>query len=85
LASVIYRYKPDIVATRIVITRVYCIALRDQAREALAGQTDTSGTMDSHLHAVSGASSYHSNSETKMNPRKKIESRLITRRDKPLL
>jgi hypothetical protein len=60
------------------------IALREQAREALAEQTDASGTMDSHLHAVSGASSYYPSSEIKMNPRKKVESRLVTRRDKPL-
>jgi hypothetical protein len=60
-------------------------ALREQAREALAEQTDANETMDSHLHAVSGASSCYPSSETKINPRKKIESRLITRRDKSLL
>jgi hypothetical protein len=60
-------------------------ALREQAREVLAEQTEASRTMDSHLHAVSDASSYRPNSETKINPRKRIKSRSITRRDEPLL
>jgi hypothetical protein len=61
------------------------IALREQAREALAEQTEASGTMDLHLHAVSDASSCRPNSETKINPRKGVKSRSITRRDEPLL
>jgi hypothetical protein len=61
------------------------LALREQAREALAEQTEASGTMDSHLHAVSDASSCHSSSETKMNPRKRVKSRSIARRDESLL
>jgi hypothetical protein len=55
-----------------------------RAREALADlKTDASGTMDSHLHAVSGVSSCYPSSETKMNPRKKVKSRSVTRRDEP--
>jgi hypothetical protein len=57
-----------------------------RAREALAEpKTDASGTMDLHLHAVSGISSCYSSSETKINLRKEVKSRSVTRRDESLL
>jgi hypothetical protein len=57
-----------------------------RAREALADpKTDASRTMDSHLHAVSGMSSCYPSSETKINLRKEVKSRSVTRRDEPLL
>jgi hypothetical protein len=57
-----------------------------RAREALAEQkTDASGTIDLYLHAVFGVSSCYPSSETKINLKKEVKSRSITRRDEPLL
>jgi hypothetical protein len=57
-----------------------------RAREVLAKyKINASKTMDLYLYAIFDISNYYSSSETKINLKKKIKSRLITRRDKPLL